>query len=51
MLADVCAGKILEAVANKKKEVYIGGKEILMVYFKRYIPSLFYFLASRVNPK
>jgi dehydrogenase/reductase SDR family member 7B len=51
MSADVCAGKILEAVANKKKEVYIGGKEILMVYFKRYIPSLFYFLASRVNPK
>ncbi len=41
MLPDICAGKILKAIDDKKPEVYIGGREILGVYLKRFAPSLF----------
>ncbi len=36
-----CAGKIASAMERKKEEVYIGGKEVLGVYIKRFFPSLF----------
>jgi short-subunit dehydrogenase len=36
-----CAKKIVKAVENKKQEVYIGGKEVLSVYIKRFFPTLF----------
>ena len=49
MSAEECASQMIKAAAKKKKEVYIGNKEILMVYFKRYIPALFYKLAATVE--
>ena len=48
--AQVCAKQILKAVKSKKVLVYVGGKELLMVYFKRYIPWLFYRLVTKVQP-
>jgi short-subunit dehydrogenase len=45
-----CAEKIVKAVKRNKKSALIGGKEILMVYFKRYLPPLFYYMVNRVNP-
>lgn len=50
MPVEECARQMIKAVSKKKKEVYIGRKEILMVYFKRYIPSLYYKLAATVKP-
>jgi short-subunit dehydrogenase len=38
---DWCAKKIIRAIEREKQEVYIGGKEVLAVYLKRYLPSLF----------
>ena len=38
---DVCARKIARATRKKKREVYIGGKEIFGVYLKRFLPGLF----------
>jgi short-subunit dehydrogenase len=35
-----CADKILQGVAANKKEIYIGGKEILGIYIKRFFPFL-----------
>jgi len=49
--AEVCARKIIKAVQKDKREVYIGKKDLLMIYFKRYIPWLYYRLVSRVQPK
>ena len=49
MPAEKCASIILKAVQKKKKEIYIGGKEILMVYFKKFIPALYYKLAATVK--
>ena len=47
MSADTCAKKIVQAMATNKKEVLIGGKEILMVRLKKYLPSLFYRIARK----
>lgn len=35
-----CCSKILAAVKAEKREVYIGGKEILGVYLKRFFPGI-----------
>jgi dehydrogenase/reductase SDR family member 7B len=48
--AEQCAQKIMKGVKKQKIEVYIAGKEMLMIYFKRYIPWLFFKLVSRVKP-
>jgi len=44
-----CASKYLKAIRKRKREKLIGRKEILMVYFKRYIPSLFYYMSKRIK--
>ncbi|HKG07810.1 MAG TPA: SDR family oxidoreductase [Pedobacter sp.] len=41
MPAEECAKLILEAVKQKKEEVYIGGKEVKGVWFKRFFPLRF----------
>jgi short-subunit dehydrogenase len=35
-----CCKKIIAAVKAEKREVYIGGKEVLAVYLKRFFPSI-----------
>jgi short-subunit dehydrogenase len=50
MQVDRCVKQMLKATRRKKKEIYIGNEEILMVYFKKYIPSIYYKLASKVKP-
>ena len=49
--AETCARKIIKAVRKNKKEIYIGKKDLLMIYFKRYLPWLYYLLVSKVQPK
>ncbi len=44
------AGKILKAVKNRKREVYFGGKEILIIYIKRFLPSLYYHIIKKIKP-
>jgi len=41
MSAEKCARKITRAIRRKKREVYIGGKEVYGVYVKRFFPALF----------
>ena len=49
--AGTCARKIIKAVRKNKKEIYIGKIDLMMIYFKRYIPWLYYRLVSKVKPK
>ncbi|MFI5172334.1 MAG: SDR family oxidoreductase [Chitinophagales bacterium] len=51
MPVDICVRKIISAIKKNKKEVLIGGKEIWMVYFRRFVPSLYYKLIPRVQTK
>jgi dehydrogenase/reductase SDR family protein 7B len=41
MRPEACAEKIYSAIRTKKEEVYIGGKETLAVYLKRFFPGIF----------
>ncbi len=51
MPASICAQRIAKAVRKNKREVWIGGKEILMVYFHKYLPWLFWKIAPNIDPK
>ena len=44
-----CARIALRAVAKGKRRKLIGGKELLMVYIKKYVPWLFYILAKKIE--
>jgi len=48
---DKCVRIIRKALKLKKHEVYIGSGEVFLIYLKRYIPSLFWFIAKKVSPK
>jgi len=50
MAADRCARKYLKALQYDKKEVLIGGRELLMVTIHKWVPKLFYTLARRIKP-
>lgn len=45
------AKKIVRAVCRQKPEVLVGGKELLMVYFKRFIPGLNRLLSRKIKPE
>ncbi len=40
MSVEKCCSRIISAVKAEKREVYIGGKEKLAVYLKRFFPSI-----------
>ena len=45
-----CAYQILKAVRKNKREVLVGGKELIMPRLKQYFPGLFYKLVVRIDP-
>jgi len=47
--AEDCAHQIIQSMKRNKKEIWIGGKEVLMVYIRKYLPFLFYKLAAKVK--
>ncbi|HHX30976.1 MAG TPA: SDR family oxidoreductase [Bacteroidales bacterium] len=49
MSAQKAAIKIVRAINNRKPEVLVGGKELIMVYIKRFCPSLARKLVRKVS--
>ena len=49
MDVDKCARVAIRAIAKGKRRKLIGGKELLMVYIKKFIPPLFYLLARKIS--
>ena len=49
MSAEKAAIKITKAINNRKPEVLIGGKELIMVYIKRFLPGLARKLVRKVS--
>lgn len=49
MPADLFVEKLLPKIEKEKQEIYIGGKEVLGVYLKRYVPTIFYKILSKVE--
>jgi short-subunit dehydrogenase len=51
MSAEDCASKIFKAITKNKAEVYIGGKEVMGVYLKRFLPKLLNKIIIKQAPK
>jgi len=49
MPSDEAARKIIGALKRKKREVVVGGKELLMLPIKRFMPWLFYHLVRKIK--
>lgn len=48
--AEKAAKQICRGLRLEKKEVHVGGKELLMLYIRRFIPALYYRLAVNLKP-
>lgn len=49
MPVDACARKIVKSVRRERKDVLVGRTELLMVFFRKFIPPLYYSLSSKVS--
>lgn len=49
MPADKCARIILNGVARKKRKILVGQKELILYWFYKYIPALYYKIASSIK--
>jgi short-subunit dehydrogenase len=50
MSPEACAKHIIAGIQKNKEEIYVGGKEILMVQIKRLFPRLFAKLIRKQSP-
>ncbi len=50
MSIEHAAKKIVNKLSREKKEILVGGKELLMVHIRRFLPRLYYRMASKINP-
>jgi short-subunit dehydrogenase len=50
MSPEECATQIISGIVKSKEEIYVGGKEILMVKIKRFFPALFGRLVRKQSP-
>ena len=50
MTAEKAAKKIIRQLRKQKKEINVGGNEMIMLPIRRFFPRLFYFMAARVKP-
>ncbi len=49
--AEKCAHKIMKAINRNKKELWVGGSEILMIYIRKYLSPLFHVLVRKIDPQ
>ena len=50
MPAHKCASKIIRAMRRNKRETLIGGKELNMVWIRKFMPGLFFKIVKRIKP-
>jgi len=50
MSAEACAAQIVKGMLNNNEEIYIGGKEILMIRIRRFFPALFSRILRKQSP-
>ena len=47
--AEKCAKVIINGLKRNKKEILVGGRETLMVHIRRFLPSLYFKIASKLK--
>lgn len=50
MSAEECAKQIIKGILNNKEEIYIGGKELLIIKIRRFFPKLFGKIIRKQSP-
>ncbi len=50
MSSEKFAKKMIKALAKDKKEILIGGKELIMIYLKRFFPFIFNNIVRKIKP-
>lgn len=50
MDVDQCAAKIVKGLQKQKKDIYVGGKEMLILKIQRFFPKLFYKVLKKQSP-
>jgi short-subunit dehydrogenase len=50
MPVDKCVRDIVNAIRKDKREVFPGGKEVLLIHIRRFLPGLAFRLARKVKP-
>jgi short-subunit dehydrogenase len=50
MSPEECAKQIIKAILTNKEEVFIGGKELLLIKIRRFFPSLFSKIIKKQSP-
>ncbi len=50
MSVEKTAKIIVARLQKEKKEILVGGSELIMVHIRRFLPRLYYYLSSRVKP-
>ncbi|MCF6356488.1 MAG: SDR family NAD(P)-dependent oxidoreductase [Draconibacterium sp.] len=48
--ADKAATIICRNLKKNKKEILVGGKELMMVHIRRFLPRLYYYMSTRIKP-
>jgi short-subunit dehydrogenase len=51
MPVEDCARKIVKGIEKNKRELWVGRKELLLVYIHKYLPRLFWRIAPNIDPK
>jgi len=46
-----CSSKIIRSIKKERKETLIGGKELFMVWIRKYLPFVFYNIVTKIDPK
>ena len=44
MSAEKCAKVICRKLKKEKKEILVGGSEVIMVHIRRFLPRLYYYM-------
>ena len=47
---EVAARTIVRKLQKGKKEILVGGRELVMVHIRRFFPGLYYYLSTKVKP-
>lgn len=48
--AEKAAKLIVKGLKKEKKEIWVGGNEMLMLHIRRFLPRLYYYMATRIKP-
>ncbi len=48
--AEKAAKIIIRGLKKEKREIWVGGKEMLMLHIRRFFPRLYFYLATRIKP-